>query len=98
MCVPLNRENGSHDYVQIPTSFICFPKNMADDHVTGNQRCDICSLTERNIRHVQPSQNVPAASYLATYNKISAAYFEFTFVRVEIRMRLFQGFVPHCKL
>ena len=34
----------------------------------------------------QPSQNVPAASHLAAYNEISAAYF--TLVRLVLRTRL----------
>ena len=33
------------------------------------------------ISYLQPSQNVPAAGYLAAYNEISAAYF--TLVRLK---------------
>ena len=45
---------------------------------------------------MQPSQNVPAASHLATCNEISATYF--TLVRLVFRMRLFQVVVHHCKV
>ena len=34
-----------------------------------------CTLTLPLNTEVQPSQNVPAAGHLATYNEISAAYF-----------------------
>ena len=45
-------------------------------------------LTNQSAHRVlsQPSQNVPAAGYLAAYNKISAAYF--TLVRLVFRKRL----------
>ena len=32
-------------------------------------------LNQLKIKDLQPGQNVPAASYLAAYNEISAAYF-----------------------
>ena len=42
--------------------------------------------TEQTPRAEQPSQNVLAASHLATYNEISAA--NFTLVRLVFRTRL----------
>ena len=48
------------------------------------------SISLKNVVSIQPSQNVPAAGYLAAFNAIPAAFFEFTLVRLVLRMRLFE--------
>ena len=62
--------------------------NSSVSLLSWNTRQDILPCSARIRPH--PSQNVPAAGYLAADNAISAAYFEFTLVRLVFRMRLFE--------